>query len=710
MALAALVAGGGLAGAQDRLGPQLDESAPALFTADELQYDDTLGVVTARGNVELTQDGRTVLADMLVYDQINDIVTAQGNVAVLEPTGEVVFTEFAELTGNLRNAVIGNLGLLLSDNARLAANVAQRSQDGTRTELAQAVYSPCDVCAENPDPLWQIKAERVVYDQSDETVRYRNATLEFLGVPLLYTPYLQHPGPNIKRQTGLLSPTFGSSSRLGGYLRTPFYIVIDDQSDVTLEPMFTTDEGVALLGEYRQRFSFGELLASASGTRADRIDDGVNRSGSVRAHLDATGIYSIDENWRAGHDIQLSSDDTYRRVYGLNSPTILTSNVYAEGFYGNSYVRAEGFAFRDQRVSDNENDTPVVFPELMASYVSESNDFGAYWTVEASSRALFRDGEGSSNQRLSLGTAWHLPYRSSVGEIVDVTLSLRGDLYHVDDYVDENTSQPYDDDYIGRVFPQASATWRWPLVRYTPPYQVVLEPMAGVVISPFGNNPDGLPDEDSRGFEIDATNLFDGNRFPGYDRVEGGFRVNYGMNMAVYDEDGGFSSVFLGQSLRLRDDESFVSGTGVSDELSDIVGRVELRPTENFALVDRFRFNVEDQELTAHDVVVTAGPPALRLSAQYVFVASGATGEDDREEIAASLSSEIDDFWRINARLRYDLNEGSTRVAGMGLLYEDECFLIGGDYQRSFYQDRDLTPTDTLTIRIGLKTLGEISL
>ena len=100
-------------------------------------------------------------------------------------------------------------------------------------------------------------------------------------------------------------------------------------------------------------------------------------------------------------------------------------------------------------------------------------------------------------------------------------------------------------------------------MRNTPPYQIVLEPMAGVVVSPFGNNPEQVPDEDSRGFELDTTNLFDGNRFPGYDRVEGGQRVNYGIRLAVHGDGGGFSSLMLGQSLRFGDDEAFIAGTGV---------------------------------------------------------------------------------------------------------------------------------------------------
>ncbi|MEK9707878.1 MAG: LptA/OstA family protein, partial [Alphaproteobacteria bacterium] len=93
---------------------------PVLMEADELNFDEDLGTATARGNVEIVQGERVLNADAVTYNQRDDIVTASGNVVVLEPTGEVLFAEFAELTGDLREGFLRGFKMLLTDDTRLA--------------------------------------------------------------------------------------------------------------------------------------------------------------------------------------------------------------------------------------------------------------------------------------------------------------------------------------------------------------------------------------------------------------------------------------------------------------------------------------------------------------------------------------------------------------------------------------------------------------
>src|SRR3546814_10971154 len=98
----------------------------------------------------------------------------------------------------MKNGFIENIRLLMVDDSRFAATDARRT-DGNRTLMRRAVYSPCDLCKENPDrpPLWQLKAERVVHDQKAQEVRYNNVFLEMWCVPVLYSPYFQHPDPTV---------------------------------------------------------------------------------------------------------------------------------------------------------------------------------------------------------------------------------------------------------------------------------------------------------------------------------------------------------------------------------------------------------------------------------------------------------------------------------------------------------------------------------
>ena len=181
------------------------------MTADQLTYDEATDTVIASGNVEVAQGDRVLRAARIHYRQGDGVVTASGDVALREPGGEVLFADSVELTGDLRNGVIHRLGILMADNARIVAGGARRV-DGNRTVMRKAVFSPCELCPDEParPPLWQIKAGTVVHDQTDRDLTYYDASLEFFGVPVLYTPYFRHPDPSVTRRSGFLSPIYRS--------------------------------------------------------------------------------------------------------------------------------------------------------------------------------------------------------------------------------------------------------------------------------------------------------------------------------------------------------------------------------------------------------------------------------------------------------------------------------------------------------------------
>ncbi len=237
------------------------------MTADDLSFDEDLGTATARGNVEIVQGERILNADSVTYNQRDDIVTASGNVVLLEPTGEVLFAEFAELTADMREGFLRGFRMLLNDDSRLAAVSAQR-RGGVETELSRAVYSPCRNCLGfDEEPLWQIKARRVLHDAEAQEVIYRDATLEVLGMPIAYTPFLSHPDPTVERKSGILTPTFGASSLLGSSIQVPYFWAIADDRDLTFDPIISSDQFPVVTGEYRQRFADGENRTRLSFTR-----------------------------------------------------------------------------------------------------------------------------------------------------------------------------------------------------------------------------------------------------------------------------------------------------------------------------------------------------------------------------------------------------------------------------------------------------------
>src|ERR1043166_1857674 len=256
VAVVLLAAAPGLA--QLAVGGPRDKNAPIVFQADEVAYDDQLGLTVAKGHVEISQGGEVLLRDTVSYNQRTDTVSASGHVSLLVPTGEVVFADFMELRDSMNDAFAQNVRMLLADRSRLVGNAARRG-GGNRLELRRGVYSPCDLCKSDPTapPAWQLKAREVSDDKELKLIEFRDAVLEVDGFPVFYTLYLSEPEPSVKRKTGFLTPTFGNSSNVGFHIAVPYFVELGPDKDVTLTPRFTTRAGELLAGQYRQRFGNG---------------------------------------------------------------------------------------------------------------------------------------------------------------------------------------------------------------------------------------------------------------------------------------------------------------------------------------------------------------------------------------------------------------------------------------------------------------------
>ena len=691
----------------------IDRGAPTLISADEVTYDDTLAVVTATGNVEISQKDRVLLADTVTYNQRTEVVSAAGNVTLMEPNGEVVFADFVELTDDMREGFIRDIRILLTDRSRLAAVSGLRS-GGRKTVFTKGVFSPCELCREDPTkaPLWQIKAIEVEHDQEERMIKYRDAWMEMFGVPVFYTPYFEHPDPTVERKSGFLAPSFGSSETLGATLQQPYYWAIATDKDLTVAPIVTTKQSVVAAGEYRHLFPSGRLDLRVSATQADRVaSDGTTEADRFRGHIDGNLRYEFTDTWRGGTDVQLATDDTYLRVYNFSDERTLINRLYAEGFNGRNYASINNYYFKGLRTTDRQAESPIILPMLDYNFVSEPGAGGGRYSFDGNMLVLTRE-EGRDSRRLSTAVAWELPFTSPIGDIYTFTARAQGDVYWVNGVLqasDEvNPAGPTESDVTGRFFPQLAVNWRYPWVSTTGSVHQVVEPIGQVVLAPNGSNPAQIPNEDSLDFEFDETNLFSLNRFPGIDRIDPGSRLDYGVRWSASGDEGGYVTAFLGQSYRLSEPDVFPEGSGVEGKLSDIVGQVQLAPVDDLDIMFRTRIDRDDFVAKRNELEVVAGPPMLNLNLSYTFVDSqiGQSEFNDREEVNWILSSRVSRYWSLFGGQLIDLEENDTRQITAGAIYADECFTISATIQRDFFSDREIEPEDSFFVTINFKHLG----
>ena len=673
---------------------------PARLSADAMTYDRDLGVITASGNVDIMYDGRTLLADKVVYNQKTDVVLAEGNVSLTDQQGQTLFGEKMKITGDLKDGVIFNIGLVLADKARVAGNGA-RFSNGRTTDVSKAVYTPCDVCADDPDaaPLWQLKAVRVIHDSKEKRVEYRDAWLEIFGVPVAYTPYISHPDPTVKRRSGFLAPSFSNSSELGFRLETPYYWNIDEYQDATFSPLLTTDAGKGAIGEYRRNFKKGMINVNGSFVADDPDRD-------LRGYIDFESEYHFNRTWRGGLNIETASDDTYNRRYGFSSDPVLVSRGYVEGFRGQNYQVLNTYAFDDLRAESALDDTPVILPMYDFNYVGKRDDLGGFSSFDFNVLNLLRS-DGTDTRRIAFRPHWERPFSGYFGEIYSASVSLAADAYHASDVTRDDGSEY--SGVSGRLVPRGALTWRLPLIRQSETFSQTIEPQASFAVAPNGGNPDKIPNEDSQEIEFDETNLFAENRYDGFDRIDSGTRFNYGVKWSANEYQGGNASVFLGQSYRPRVDSSFAQYSGIEDNFSDYVARVVINPKDYLQLVYRSQFSPDDLSPQRNELSTSVGGEALLLNANYIFIDQQEGSEyAGREEISGSIASKINRHWSTSFASRLDLASSEFRSLGLQLVYEDECVRFTTQATRSFFEDRDLKPADTISFTLVLKTLGEV--
>jgi LPS-assembly protein len=692
-----------------------DAGKNVIMSADSLTYDEARGIVTATGNVEISQGHRLLIADTVTYDEARDFMAASGNVTLLEPSGEVMFADYFELSDEMREGVVRDLRLLLDTHTRIAANSARRS-GGNRTEMSKAVFSPCKLCPLHPEeaPLWQIKAVRIVHDQETRDIAYYDAWLEMFGIPVVYTPYFEHPDPTVKRRSGLLAPTYGSSSTLGVQLTTPYFWNIAPHRDVTFKPKFTSGEGIVWGAEYRERTHTGGYEFDGSITYSDERDDEGRETGSkgARGHLFGKGRFALDPVWNYGYEFERASDDTYLSFYRIQSRDTLTTRPYVEGINGRNYASGNAYFFQGLEIEDDQDQIPIVLPLLDFNHVGSPDALGAFNSFDANFMALQRV-DGADSRRLSLKGGWHLPYIGRSGSVYRLSATLRGDAYHVNNVALAGTARATRARGLtGRLRPELTAVWRLPLVRRSGAIQQLVEPIVQAILSPYGGNPGEIPNEDSQDFEFDDTKLFSNNRFTGFDRVESGPRVNYGLRFGFFGAGGGRTQGMIGQSVRLKRDDTFNQGSGLENNFSDFVGRVRISPAKIFDLSYRFRLARENLAARRNEIELAAGPRAFRINLGYALLEEQIPESDtaafaNREEITAAAVARITRLWRFSAGTRRDLTgSGGTISWNSALTYEDECLLFATRINKNFTRDRDVQPETSILFTIQFKHLG----
>ena len=229
-----------------------------------------------------------------------------------------------------------------------------------------------------------------------------------------------------------------------------------------------------------------------------------------------------------------------------------------------------------------------------------------------------------------------------------------------------------------------------------------LVPKASLRLSPFESENNSKLDR-----QLNTTNLFSNNRLGLSESLEGGQSITLGIDYDILDEqDKNFFSSSLGQIFRDNDDEKLPLSTTMDNQRSDIIGKIQFTPNENLSInynfsadndLDSINYNFLETEFKVNN-----------------FIASFEFLEEDKNIGSKSyFQNDIKYKFGANSSLNYNTrrNRKTDLTEYYNLIYEykHDCLVAAIEYNKNYYQDRDIKPNEEIFFSITLTPLTSIS-
>jgi LPS-assembly protein len=570
--------------------------------------------------------------------------------------------------------------------------------------------------------VWKITAVQVTHDPSRNRISYQGARLELFGLPVIALPGLSHPADN-RGGTGLLVPDARYTRNNGFELSAPYLLKVGKNRDLTITPHIYTKVLPALEADYRALTGSGAYQVKGFATYSSRIPTGTTTVAGERAfrgYFDASGKFQLSPTLSIRGSARLATDRTFLRRYDISRDDRLRSLIDVERVTTNSYLSIAGWAFQTLRSLDSQGQMPIALPAIDFRHRLDGPIAGGKIELQANSLSLLRT-SGQDSQRLFAGARWDVRTLTGMGQEVLLTGYARGDLYHSDENA-LTTIAAYrgQSGWQSRFVSAAAAEIRWPFVgrfaggvqRLTPRFQVVASP---------GTSNLKLPNEDARAVDLEDSNLFALNRFPGYDRWEDGTRMTYGLDWAL-DAPGVSISATIGQSYRLTSKPTlFPDGTGLTDRTSDVVGRATVKFKNLVTVTNRFRLDKDSFAIRRNELDATIGTDKTYAMIGYLRLNRNIapTLEDlrDREEVRLGGRWQFAKYWSIFGSTIIDMTDKKEDPLSLadgydpvrhriGISYDDDCLSIGLTWKRDYDASGDARRGNTYQLRVSLRNLG----
>lgn len=680
------------------------EKIPVIIEADSIKSNHLNSKILAEGNVLLIRGKYRVTADKITYDKENQKIYLEDRAKFTDSENNNIFANRAELADDVKTGDFSDAGIIMNSGLSIVSPHIVKEDDDNYTG-SDAEYFFCPNEDLNMDlsydeivreikgangnlQLFTVHSKNSRLDRRENKIYLNSVTIKLMGVvPILWLPYFSTTRPTLGKTSGIEVPSvfkhrnygFGISLPMS-YYNGPFEMQLEPYvyqgGNFYINSAFSYGYGNNFYIHVEPRYIFdnGKSAGLKNRRKISEEKEGVYRNNRLDLRLSSRAIFG-DSKIFFKTSINYITDPYLRRDYFDDYTKTLQSNLDLFKIDDNQYFGLNMLYFQQilERRGKTINETPTLIPNMYYSY---SNHSYGNFSFGLDSNALTSHNI-FTNQRYDRFSIYpHVGYRNMFyGLFFQTNLTIHGDVYRQS----YNKTIALDKNY--RLYPDLELKlfylFRIPLFHY-----ITVKPILQLFVS--DSRQANFIDLDSKKSEITTNNLFSSNRYNGYDLVEKGRRINYGLESKVNTTFGNFK-IIIGQSYRDWIDPNYRI-IGFDGNLSDILtgisysygGYVDINYLNNMRVKTH---SIDRQEAYVHGYVWR-----MSYGVGYVKIQENAALKISSEE---QLNFNLNYFITRRIRMHFYINSNilERRVIqyGGGLFYENNCFLAGFNVSKHNY-------------------------
>jgi LPS-assembly protein len=643
--------------------PKMHTGTPIFFAAQQIEGSKKENRLDASGEAELRKLNQSIRADRLQFLQDSKELLAEGSVRVEQDGNLITGTQ---LKLNLDTGI----GDITKATFRLGVNQARGAADTFHFEgrqkyvLSNASYTTCP--AGNDD--WLLKMNDLELNSNSHMGVAHHARVEFMGVPILYTPWVDFAF-NEQRKSGFLSPQYGATSKSGSEITLPYYWNIAPNFDATIAPRIMTKRGISLNNEFRYLKPAYSGEAHINVLPDDRVAD------KTRTMLSVAHTQNLGYGFVGSANLNRVSDDAYFRDLSNTVNVTAQTNLIREGSlsYGAGWWSTSVRAQRFQTLQDP--DAPVTTPYRRIPQIT----FNAQRVLAKADVAFsgefvdFLHPETVSGRRLVFFPSVSYPLVERSAAFITPKIGLHSTHYVL--YANNNDKLPN----TQRTVPIFSLDNGVMLEREWNPagenFVQTLEPRAFYVYIPYRDQ-SRVPNFDAGQADFSMAQMFTENRYFGSDRIGDANQLTLALTSRLIEPETGVERlrVALGerfsldtQKVNIVTPDSIAPSTNKSDILLAAFGQV----TRAWSLDSAFQYNPNQSHSEKFNFSARYNPVGGKVfNMGYRFT------RDSVRQVDLSTQWPLTGRWHAMARWNYSLQDRSILEALTGLEYNESCWAL----------------------------------